>query len=58
MLTVKISESLSYEMCRDTSAGKCNIAVMNISAPTMDGTDDMKDSFYNEFQSLFAKLPT
>jgi hypothetical protein len=45
-------------MCRDTSAGKCNIAVMNISAPTMDGTDDMKDSFYNEFQSLFAKLPT
>jgi hypothetical protein len=34
----------------------CDI-VLNVHAPTQDKTDDMKDSFYEELERVFDKLP-
>jgi hypothetical protein len=35
----------------------CHIIVLNIYAPTEDKTDDVKDSFYDEFERVFDKFP-
>jgi hypothetical protein len=35
----------------------CHIIVLNVHAPTEDKTDDVKDSFYEEFERVFAKFP-
>jgi hypothetical protein len=31
--------------------------VLNVHVPTKDKTDDVKDSFYEEFERVFDKLP-
>jgi hypothetical protein len=31
--------------------------VLNVHAPTEDKTDDVKDSFYEEFEDVFDKFP-
>jgi hypothetical protein len=35
----------------------CDIIVLNVHAPTEDKIDDMKDSFYEELERVFDKLP-
>jgi hypothetical protein len=35
----------------------CHIIVLNVHAPTEDKTDDVKDSFYEEVESVFDKFP-
>jgi hypothetical protein len=35
----------------------CHIIVLNVHAPTEDKTDEVKDSFYEELQQVFDKLP-
>jgi hypothetical protein len=35
----------------------CRIIVLNVHAPTEDKTDDVKDSFYEEWERLFDKFP-
>jgi hypothetical protein len=35
----------------------CHVIVLNIHAPTEDETDDMKNSFYEEFERVFNKFP-
>jgi hypothetical protein len=35
----------------------CHITLLNIHAPTEDKTDDVKDSFYEEFERVFDKFP-
>jgi hypothetical protein len=34
-----------------------HIIVLNVHTPTEDKTDDMKDSFYEELESIFDKFP-
>jgi hypothetical protein len=35
----------------------CHIIVLNVHAPTDNKTDDVKDSFYEEFVRVFDKFP-
>jgi hypothetical protein len=35
----------------------CHIIVLNVHAPTQDKTDDVKDSLYEELESVFYKFP-
>jgi hypothetical protein len=35
----------------------CHIIVLNVHAPTEDKTDDVKDSFYEDLESVFDKFP-
>jgi hypothetical protein len=35
----------------------CHIIVLNVPAPTLDKTDDVKDSFYEELERVFDKFP-
>jgi hypothetical protein len=35
----------------------CHIIVLNIHTPTVDKTDDVKDSFYEELECVFDKFP-
>jgi hypothetical protein len=35
----------------------CHIIVLNVHAPTVDKTDDIKDSFYEELERVFDKFP-
>jgi hypothetical protein len=35
----------------------CHIIVLNVHASTEDKTDDVKDSFYEELESVFDKSP-
>jgi exonuclease III len=35
----------------------CHIIVLNVHAPTKDKTDDVKDIFYEELESVFDKFP-
>jgi hypothetical protein len=44
---------LSYIILRDHW---CDIIVLNVHTPTED-TDDVKDSFYKELESVFDKFP-
>jgi hypothetical protein len=34
-----------------------HIIVLNVHAPTEDKTDDLKDSFYEELERIFNKVP-
>jgi hypothetical protein len=34
-----------------------HIIVLNVHAPTEDKTDDVKDSFYEELECIFNKIP-
>jgi hypothetical protein len=34
----------------------CHIIVLNVHAPTEDKTDDVKNSFYEEFERVFDKF--
>jgi hypothetical protein len=36
---------------------RCHIIVLNIHSPTVDKTYDVKDSFYEELEHIFSKLP-
>jgi hypothetical protein len=36
---------------------RCDIIVLNVHAPTENKIDDMKDSFYEELEHVFHKLP-
>jgi exonuclease III len=35
----------------------CHIILLNVHAPTEDKTDDVKDSFYEELERMFDKIP-
>jgi hypothetical protein len=48
-----VSDRMSYIILRGRW---CNIIVMNVHAPTDDKTDDMKDSFCEELEHIFAKF--
>jgi hypothetical protein len=45
-----VSDRMSYIMLRGRW---CHIIVLNVHAPTEDKTDDVKDSFYEEFEHVF-----
>jgi hypothetical protein len=45
---------MSYIILRCCS---CHIIVLNVRAPTKDRTDDVKDTFYKEFECVFDKFP-
>jgi hypothetical protein len=49
-----VSDRMSYIILRDCW---CHIIVLNVHAPTEDKTDDVKDSFYEELERVFDKLP-
>jgi hypothetical protein len=49
-----VSDRMSYILLRSRW---CHIIVLNIHAPTEDKTDDVKDSFYEEFECVFDKFP-
>jgi hypothetical protein len=44
-----VSDRMSYIILRGRW---CHIIVLNVHAPTEDKTDDVKDSFYEEFEHL------
>jgi hypothetical protein len=48
-----VSDRMSYIILRGRW---CHIIVLNIHAPTEDKTDDVKDSFYEELESVFEKV--
>jgi hypothetical protein len=50
-----VSDRMSYIILRGRW---CHIIVLKVHAPTEDKTDDMKDSFYEELERVFDKLPT
>jgi hypothetical protein len=55
---VKRIESVSDWMSHTILGGRwCDIIVLNVHASTEDKTDDMKDSFYEEVESVFDKFP-
>jgi hypothetical protein len=35
----------------------CHIIDLNVHAPTEDKSDEVKDSFYEELESVFEKFP-
>jgi hypothetical protein len=49
-----VSDRMSYIILRGLW---CHIIVLNIHAATEDKTDDLKDSFYKELESVFDKYP-
>jgi hypothetical protein len=49
-----VSDRMSYIIL---SSRWCHIIVLNVHAPTEDKTDDVKDSFYEELESVFNKFP-
>jgi hypothetical protein len=49
-----VSDRISYIVLRGRW---CHIIVLNVHAPTEDKTDDVKDSFYEELERVFDKLP-
>jgi hypothetical protein len=49
-----VSDRMSYIILRGRW---CHIIVLNIQAPTDDKTDNVKDSFYEEVEHVFDKLP-
>jgi hypothetical protein len=48
------SDRMSYIILR---GHWCHIIVLNVHAPPEDKTDDVKDSFYKELESVFDKFP-
>jgi exonuclease III len=49
-----VSDRMSYIILRGRW---CHIIVLNVQAPKDDKIDDVKDSFYEEFESVFHKFP-
>jgi exonuclease III len=49
-----VNDGMSYTILRGRW---CHIIVLNVHAPTEDKTDDVKDSFYEEFEHVFDKFP-
>jgi endonuclease/exonuclease/phosphatase family metal-dependent hydrolase len=49
-----VNDKMSYIILRGRWF---HIIVLNIHAPTEDKTDDVKDSFYEELESIFDKFP-
>jgi hypothetical protein len=49
-----VSDRMSYIILRGRL---CHIIVLNVHAPTEDKTDDVKDSFYEELEHVFDKVP-
>jgi exonuclease III len=49
-----VSDRMSYKILRGCW---CHITVLNIHAPKVDKTDDVKDSFYEELECIFDKFP-
>jgi hypothetical protein len=55
---VKRVEFVSDRISNITPRGRwCDIIVLNVHAPTEDKTDNMKNSFYEETERAFDKLP-
>ena len=55
---VKKVEFISDRVSCITLKGRwCDIIVLNVHAPSEDKDDDIKDSFYEEIERLFDKLP-
>jgi hypothetical protein len=55
---VKKVESVKDRMSYIVLTGRwCHIIVLNFHAPTEDKTDEVKDSFYEEFVHVFNKFP-
>jgi hypothetical protein len=46
-----VSDRMSYIILRGRW---CNIIVLNVHAPTEDKTDDVRNSFYEEFELVFG----
>jgi hypothetical protein len=53
---VKIVEFVTDVMCTIIKGRCCDIIVLNVHASTEDKIDDMKDSFYDEFECVFDKF--
>jgi hypothetical protein len=49
-----VSDRMSYIILR---GHWCHIVVLNVHVPTEDKIDDVKDSFYEEFERVFDKFP-
>jgi hypothetical protein len=49
-----VSDRMSYIILRGRW---CHIIVLNFHAPTEDKTDDVKDSFYEEWEGVFDTFP-
>jgi exonuclease III len=49
-----VSDRMSYIILRGRW---CHIIVLNVHAPTKDKTDDVKDNFYEELESVFDTFP-
>jgi hypothetical protein len=49
-----VNDRMSYMILRGCWF---HIIVLNVHAPTEDKTDDVKDSFYEELESIFDKFP-
>jgi exonuclease III len=49
-----ISDRMSYIILRGCW---CHIIVLKVHVPTEEKTDDVKDSFYEEFEGVFDKYP-
>jgi exonuclease III len=55
---VKRVESVSDRMLHITLKGRwCDIIVLNVSAPTEDKDDVIKDSFYKKLEQVFQQFP-
>jgi hypothetical protein len=48
-----VNDRMSYIILRGQW---CHVIVLNVHAPTEDKTDDVKDSFYKEFERVFVKF--
>jgi hypothetical protein len=58
MSAVKRVEFVSDRMSSILPRGRwCNMIVLNVDAPTEVKIDDMTDSFYEELEHVFGKLP-
>jgi hypothetical protein len=56
--TVKRVECVSDRMSYIILRGRWyHIIVLNVNVPTVDKTDDVKDSFYEEIESVFDMFP-
>jgi hypothetical protein len=49
-----VSDRMSYKILRGRW---CHNIVLNVHAPTEDKVDDVKNSFYEEFERVFDKFP-
>jgi hypothetical protein len=51
------SGDIKVVACHDKEIVQSHIIVLNVLAPEEDETDDVKDSFYKELESVLDKFP-